>query len=290
MIWTPDLDSLSKIFSGLVENPSLASFPRRIILSPRRRDSMKDTAELFASLDALKARLDAHCPLSPDVVSQIREDMRIRFTYHSNAIEGNTLTMSEPKAVLADGITLGGQSLREHLEAVGHSHAIDYLEALVQRDEALTERTLREIHNLILRNIDGANAGTYRRMNVLISGAGHIPPPAERVPERMDAFFQWYGAARDRMHPVEFAARVHADFVNILHPFKDGNGRTARLIMNFELMRAGFPTVIVPVDARPDYYRNLDIAATQGDYLPFVMQIAELAQKSFAPYWALLGE
>ena len=250
---------------------------------------MKDTAELFASLNALKAHLDAHRPLPPDVVSQIREDMRVRFTYHSNAIEGNTLTMSETKAVLEDGITIGGKSLKEHLEAVGHSHAIDYMEALVQKDEALTERTLKEIHNLILRNIDGANAGTYRRMNVLISGAGHIPPPAERVLEKMEAFFRWYGAARGALHPVEFAARVHADFVNI-HPFKDGNGRTARLIMNFELMRVGFPTVIVPVDARPDYYRNLDIAATQGDYLPFVMQIAELAQKSFAPYWALLGE
>lgn len=250
---------------------------------------MKDTAELFASLDALKARLDAHRPLPADIVSQIRQDMRIRFTYHSNAIEGNTLTMSETKAVLEDGITIGGKSLKEHLEAVGHSHAIDYMEALVQKDEALTERTLKEIHNLILRNIDGANAGTYRRMNVLISGAGHIPPPAERVLEKMEAFFRWYGAARGALHPVEFAARVHADFVNI-HPFKDGNGRTARLIMNFELMRAGFPTVIVPVDARPDYYRNLDIAATQGDYLPFVMQIAELAQKSFTPYWALLGE
>ena len=250
---------------------------------------MKDTAELFASLDALKARLDAHRPLPADIVSQIRQDMRIRFTYHSNAIEGNTLTMSETKAVLEDGITIGGKSLKEHLEAVGHSHAIDYMEALVQKDEALTERTLKEIHNLILRNIDGANAGTYRRMNVLISGAGHIPPPAERVLEKMEAFFRWYGAARGALHPVEFAARVHADFVNI-HLFKDGNGRTARLIMNFELMRAGFPTVIVPVDARPDYYRNLDIAATQGDYLPFVMQIAELAQKSFAPYWALLGE
>ena len=250
---------------------------------------MKDTAELFASVDALKARLDAHRPLPADIVSQIRQDMRIRFTYHSNAIEGNTLTMSETKAVLEDGITIGGKSLKEYLEAVGHSHAIDYMEALVQKDEALTERTLKESHNLILRNIVGANAGTYRRMNVLISGAGHIPPPAERVLEKMEAFFRWYGAARGALHPVEFAARVHADFVNI-HPFKDGNGRTARLIMNFELMRVGFPTVIVPVDARPDYYRNLDIAATQGDYLPFVMQIAELAQKSFAPYWALLGE
>ncbi|WP_302983577.1 Fic family protein [Bilophila wadsworthia] len=250
---------------------------------------MKDTAELFASLDALKARLDAHRPLPPDVVSQIREDMRVRFTYHSNAIEGNTLTMSETKAVLEDGITIGGKSLREHLEAVGHSHAIDYMEALVQRDEALTERTLKEIHNLILRNIDGANAGTYRRMNVLISGAGHIPPPAERVPEKMESFFQWYGAARGALHPVEFAARVHADFVNI-HPFKDGNGRTARLIMNLELMRAGFPTVIIPVESRPAYYQNLDIAATQKDYLPFVTQIAGLTQKGFIPYWALLGK
>lgn len=250
---------------------------------------MKDTAELFASLDALKARLDAHRLLPADIVSQIRQDMRIRFTYHSNAIEGNTLTMSETKAVLEDGITIGGKSLKEHLEAVGHSHAIDYLEALAQGDAALTERTLQEFHSLLLRNIDGANSGAYRRVNVLISGAGHIPPQAECVPEKMEAFFRWYGPARGRLHPVEFAARVHADFVNI-HPFKDGNGRTARLIMNFELMRAGFPTVIVPVDARPDYYRNLDLAATQGDYLPFVMQIAELVQTSFAPYWALLGE
>ena len=250
---------------------------------------MKSKAELFAELDTLKSRLDAHCPLPPDVVSQIREDMRIRFTYHSNAIEGNTLTMSETKAVLEDGITIGSKSLKEHLEAVGHSHAIDYLEALAHGDEALTERTLKEFHSLILRNIDAANAGAYRRVNVLISGAGHIPPSVECVPEKMEAFFRWYGATRGTLHPVEFAARVHADFVNI-HPFKDGNGRTARLIMNFELMRAGFPTVIVPVDARPDYYRNLDIAATQGDYLPFIMQIAALSQKSFHPYWVLLNK
>ena len=107
---------------------------------------MKSKAELFTELDVLKVRLDAHRPLPPDVVSQIREDMRVRFTYHSNAIEGNTLTMSETKAVLEDGITIGGKSLKEYLEAVGHSHAIDYMEALVQKDEALTERTLKEIH------------------------------------------------------------------------------------------------------------------------------------------------
>ena len=109
------------------------------------------------------------------------------------------------------------------------------------------------------------------------------------MPEKMESFFQWYGAARGALHPVEFAARVHADFVNI-HPFKDGNGRTARLIMNLELMRAGFPTVIIPVESRPAYYQNLDIAATQKDYLPFVTQIAGLTQKGFIPYWALLGK
>ena len=142
---------------------------------------MKDTAELFASLDALKARLDAHRPLPADIVSQIRQDMRIRFTYHSNAIEGNTLTMSETKAVLEDGITIGGKSLREHLEAVGHSQAIDYLEVLAQGDAALTERTLKDFHSLILRNIDGANAGTYRRVNVLISGKdGSLFPVVRR--------------------------------------------------------------------------------------------------------------
>ena len=243
----------------------------------------------MAQIDRKKVELDGRRPLTAGEVARLNEEFIVEYTYNSNAIEGNTLTMSETKAVLEDGITIGGKSLREHLEAVGHSQAIDYLEVLAQGDAALTERTLKDFHSLILRNIDGANAGTYRRVNVLISGAGHIPPQAESVPEKMEAFFRWYGAARGRLHPVEFAARVHADFVNI-HPFKDGNGRTARLIMNFELMRAGFPTVIVPVDARPDYYRNLDIAATQGDYLPFVMQIAELAQKSFAPYWALLGE
>lgn len=242
----------------------------------------------FAELDALKARLDAYRPLPDHVVSQLREDMRIRFTYHSNAIEGNTLTIYETKAVLEDGITIGGKSMREHLEIIDHSHAIEYLEALVQRQEPLNERIIKELHNIILRNIDGAAAGKYRDVNVIITGANHKPPPATHVQENMDAFFCRYETDRHFLHPVEAAARVHADFVNI-HPFKDGNGRTARLIMNLELMKAGFPTVIIPVESRPDYYKNLDIAATQGDYAPFTAQLADLTAKSFAPYWRLLN-
>ena len=138
-----------------------------------------------------------------------------------------------------------------------------------------------------MRNIDSANAGKYREVNVIITGANHVPPSATQVPQEMEEFFSWYETARESLHPVELAARVHADFVNI-HPFKDGNGRTARLIMNLELMKAGFPTVIIPVESRPEYYKNLDIAATQGDYSPFTAQVADLTAKSFEPYWRLL--
>ena len=177
--------------------------------------------------------------------------------------------------------------MREHLETIDHSHAIGYLETLVQQNEPLSERVLKEMHNIIMRNIDNANAGKYRDLNVMITGASHVPPSATQVLEKMEEFFRWYEAEREFLHPVELAARVHADFVNI-HPFKDGNGRTARLIMNLELMKAGFPTVIIPVESRPEYYKNLDIAATQGDYSPFTAQVADRTAKSFEPYWRLL--
>ncbi|MFR4119766.1 MAG: Fic family protein [Bilophila wadsworthia] len=180
---------------------------------------MKDTAELFASLDALKARLDAHRPLPADIVSQIRQDMRIRFTYHSNAIEGNTLTMSETKAVLEDGITIGGKSLKEHLEAVGHSHAIDYMEALVQKDEALTERTLKESLNLILQH-RRCQCRDIPQDECAYLRCRHIPPPAGRA-RKDGSLFPVVRCGAGALHPVEFAARVHADFVNI-HPSRMG--------------------------------------------------------------------
>ncbi len=150
----------------------------------------------FAALDALKVKLDANRPLPPHIVSQLHEDIRIRFTYHSTAIEGNTLTIYETKAVLEDGITIGGKSMREHLETIDHSHAIGYLETLVQQNEPLSERVLKEMHNIIMRNIDNANAGKYRDLNVMITGASHVPPSATQVPEKMEEFFRWYEAER----------------------------------------------------------------------------------------------
>lgn len=243
--------------------------------------------DAFANLDALKSKLDAYRPLAPELVRNLREDMVLRYTYHSNAIEGNTLTLMEVKVVLEEGLAIGGKPLRHHLEVINHAEAITYLESLVKKNVPLDERILKELHQLVLRGIDN-EAGRYRGGNVIISGAGHTPPDHLHVGERMQSFFDWYRSEAQSLHPVERATRVHADLV-IIHPFRDGNGRTSRLAMNLELMRAGFPTVIIPVEDRVAYYENLDKAGKDMDYGPFVQQLGQLVERSFEPYWYLLG-
>lgn len=266
--------------------------PSEIVYSsrtPGHEGPLAELAEHSARLTLLKERLGALRPLPPDAVKNLRDDMVLRYTYHSNAIEGNTLTLQETKVVLEDGLTVGGKSMREHLEATNHRDAILFLEELAQRDAPLSERSLKELHALILKGIDNENSGRYRQRNVMISGAGFSPPEFFHVQEHMDAFFQWHaGAAVAALHPVERAARVHADFVNI-HPFMDGNGRTARLLMNLELLQAGYPVVIIPVEESSNYYSNLDCVAVRGDYLPFVRQVYGLVEKSFEPYWFVAG-
>jgi len=241
----------------------------------------------YQDLDALKQRLDAHRPLPPEVVRSLRNDMVLRYTYHSNAIEGNTLTLMETKVVLEDGVTIGGKSVREHLEAMNHASAVGFLEQLVEQGRDLDARTLKELHQLVLRGIDDENAGRYRACNVLISGAGHTPVDHLHLQERMDGFFAWYAGRARELHPVERAGRVHADLA-VIHPFRDGNGRTARLAMNLELLRAGFPTVIIPVEQRAAYYETLDLAGTSGDHGPFLTLLRGLVHESFAPYWRVL--
>ncbi|ACU89336.1 Fic family protein [Desulfomicrobium baculatum] len=243
--------------------------------------------DAFATLVALKSTLDDHLPLAPGLLRNLRKDMVLRYTYHSNAIEGNALTLTETKVVLEDGLTIGGKLLRHHLEAVNHADAITHLENLAKENVLLDESVLKDLHQLVLRGLDN-EAGRYRGCNVIISGAGHTPPDHLHVGERMQCFFDWYRGDAQSLHPVERAARVHTDLV-IIHPFRDGNGRTSRLAMNLELMRAGFPTAIVPVDDRLAYFQNLDKAGKDADYGPFVQQLGQLVEQSFEPYWYLLG-
>ncbi len=240
---------------------------------------------MFSQLDQLKAQLDVHRPLPVAIVKNLREDLVLRWTYHSNAIEGNTLTLLETKVVL-EGVTIGGKSLREHFEAINHRDAILFVEELVQQKEALSEWQIRQIHQLVLKNIDDDNAGRYRTINVLISGARHKPPEHVLIPEQMADFIAQYQT--DHYHPVERAARIHVDFVGI-HPFVDGNGRTSRLLMNLELMKNGYPPVVIAVEQRIRYYQALDAAQVEGSYQPFIELIAEAVEQSFSPYFFALG-
>lgn len=241
----------------------------------------------WARLDALKAKLDAYRPLPKEIVSNLHDNLVLSWTYHSNAIEGNTLTLKETKVAL-EGITVGGKTLREHFEAINHRDAIVFVEELVNKQQALDEWSIKSLHQLVLKNIDVDNAGKYREVNVVISGAEHTPPQALQVPEQMQAFIQWYNTDAGTLHPVERAARVHGEFVKI-HPFTDGNGRTSRLLMNLELMKAGYPATVIEVGQRLAYYEALDKARCTDDYHDFLALIGECVESSFKPYWWALG-
>jgi Fic family protein len=240
----------------------------------------------FDKIDQLKNKLDSYRPLSSDVVKNLHDNLVVSWTYHSNAIEGNTLTMNETKVVL-EGITVGGKTLREHFEAINHRDAILYLENLVLNNEDISERVIKEIHHLILKGIDNSNAGAYRNINVMISGANHMPPDHIQLNDLMYRLMVDY-KSWETMHPVEQAARMHSEFVKI-HPFVDGNGRTSRLLMNLILMKHGYPPAILPVSKRLDYYNALDKAHVENDYDDFIKLISDIVEESFNPYWYVLG-
>lgn len=240
----------------------------------------------FKKLDELKLKLDSFRPLDLSIVKNLHEDLVLRWTYHSNAIEGNTLTLKETKVAL-EGITIGGKTLREHFEAINHKDAILFMEDLAQKEERLSEYSIKQIHSLILKNIDDENKGKYRTTNVIISGAEHKPPQSFEVQSQMQEFIKKYNENITKLHPIELASFIHIEFVKI-HPFIDGNGRTSRLLMNLELIKAGFPPVVIELEDRLEYYKALDIAHTENDYKPFLELMKKVVEKSFEPYFYVL--
>ncbi|MBI3762060.1 MAG: Fic family protein, partial [Chloroflexi bacterium] len=202
----------------------------------------------------------------------------VEWTYHSNAIEGSTLTLRETEVILHDGLTVGGKTLREHLDAVNHKHAIDFVEALAREAEPFTEHNLRQIHALVLKGVDDEEAGRYRRGNVRISGSEFSPPDPVAVPGRMRDFAIWLNGEAKSLSAVERAALAHFRLVDI-HPFADGNGRTARLLMNLILIQQGYPPAIVRREERLAYYAALD-DAHGGNTEPFLLMMAEAVVRS----------
>ncbi|MBO7747043.1 Fic family protein [Paenibacillus sp. MWE-103] len=238
----------------------------------------------FKEIDQLKLQLDDLRPLPAAAVKNLDEIYRVEWTYNSNAIEGNTLTLLETKLVLEDGLTIGGKKLKEHFEVINHSEAINYVKEIT---DELSEYVLRSIHKLLLKNIDDENAGRYRMINVGISGSTHTPSNYVIVAEQMEQMLQWYKQAKDHIHPVELAARAHFQFV-FIHPFTDGNGRTARLLMNLILMGYGYPPAIVKAEnnLRLKYYETLEEASINGNQEPFINLMASCVKDSLERYIA----
>ena len=219
-------------------------------------------------LDQLKDQLNELRGLQSGKVARAFD---IEYTYESNKIEGNTLTLQETALVIEKGLTVGGKTLNEHLEAVNHVYAIDYIKELAKEKQGITERDILQIHSLILKGIDNGNAGQYRKVQVLISGAKHVPPQPYLVPKQMEDLVIWYNENKDRLHPVVMSAEMHERLVTI-HPFIDGNGRTARLLMNLILLQNGYPIAILKgdVESRLQYYNALEEAQTGNSKQPFI--------------------
>jgi Fic family protein len=218
-------------------------------------------------IDRLKTWLDEFRPLEPAIVVELKQLYDVRFTYNSNAIEGNTLTQSETELVLTTGITIGGKTLDEHLEAIGHKEAIDYIEHLAQQATSINEWEIKQIHNLILRKINPEEAGSYRTLDVMAAGTNYRYPPHYLLTQLMGDFASWLNSASAlSLHPVEFASIAHYRFVSI-HPFRDGNGRTGRLLMNLLLIRSGYPIVVINNQVRNDYINALAYGQQHQDDL-----------------------
>ena len=239
---------------------------------------------LRTRLDQKLKTLQSLRPLPPTAIKKLREQFEIEMTYNSNAIEGNSLTLKETYLVIHEGITIKGKPLKDHLEAKDHHEALEFLHELISHNAqpTLSEHLIRTLHQLVVKKTDEEYAGKYRTSNVFIGGADHTPPDALQVPQEMRKLLVWFLNTRKKIHPVELSALLHHKLVHI-HPFFDGNGRTARLVMNITLMRSGYPLVVILKNDRKKYYRALS-QADKGDYSLFVKFIAQAVERSLDIY------
>jgi len=231
----------------------------------------------YDKLTIKKQQLDGFRPLAPALVKNLENWFRVELTYTSNAIEGNTLTRRETAVVIEKGITVGGKTLKEHLEATNHAKALDFVHSIVGKKPAqLTAQDILTIHEIILKGIDDENAGHYRNVPVRISGSAVVLPNPRKVPDLMDEFKNFL-TSKNNLHPVEFAGEAHYRLVTI-HPFVDGNGRTARLLMNLLLMMAGYSPAIIRTRDRLSYIGALEKAQLGGakdDYRKIITRAVE---------------
>lgn len=236
----------------------------------------KIVEDKLLQVDQLRDQWKTKRPSNHLHLTKLNEAHSVQYTYESNRIEGNTLSLQETHLVVNEGLTINGKNMTEHLEAINHMEAVGWIRELATGGEELTKRTVLTVHQLVLRAIDPENAGTFRKVPVRIAGSAHVPPQPYLLEKLMEDFFVHYETHRRLLHPVLLAAEVHERLVTI-HPFIDGNGRTARLLMNFLLLRSGYTIAILKGDAqsRLAYYLALERVQMESDPEPFYLLILD---------------
>ncbi len=236
--------------------------------------------EFIKKIDELQKQINEMRPLARETVLSLRDYYKIGLTWSSNAIEGNTLTETETKVVLEDGLTVGGKPLRDYLEAQGHGDAYAYMISLAKGNE-ITEADILKLHRLFFVKIDEENAGVYRKNRVFISGSTHALPVPEKVPGLMKEFINGLKDPGRKEHPVITAAKAHLDFV-FIHPFIDGNGRVARLLMNLILLQEGYNIALIPPVLRGEYISSIEAAyENSSDFLTLMCRCVYETQKDY---------
>lgn len=248
----------------------------------------KNLLSILDDIDVLKSKLDQFRQFDSYKITQALE---LEYTFESNRIEGNTLTLRETDLVINEGLTISGKSMREHLEAINHQEAIAYIKHLMEKNTSLNEREILAIHNLILRGINPDDAGRYRRVQVMIKGSLHMPPQSFLVAKEMEDFFIWYETNKNSLHPIVLAAEMHERLATI-HPFIDGNGRTSRLVMNFILLQHGYIIANIKgdYDTRIQYYNALETAQTINNKEDFLLFVAQTEKESLERYLDIIGQ
>lgn len=238
---------------------------------------------LLQKIEALKQEIDQKRPLNVGELAELKKWYQVTYTYHSNAIEGSSLTLEETRLVVEDGITVEGKPLREIFEATNHSKAVDLIYQLVKKSPSVDEAVIKSIHKLILAQIDDENAGVYRKIAVFISGETQPLPPASEVQSKMQALESWLNSSPLNLESI---AKWHYEFVKI-HPFVDGNGRTARLVSNLMLMTLGYPIQIIPIVRRREYIASLHSSKNFEDFYAFFLSVQ---YENMKDYLRMLGE
>lgn len=226
-------------------------------------------------------------PLEKSIINKLEEELRTSYIYNSNAIEGNTLTLKETDVILEYGITVKGRSLKEHLEVKGQEYALNFLKEEIQRNSELNIRLIKNFHSLVLGGIDPNNAGIFKRYPNSIKNASFETTSPFQVEYELEKLIDEYNKSSDK-NIIEKIACFHADFEKI-HPFSDGNGRTGRLIMNFELMKHGYPICIIKNEDRLEYYDSLESAQTKKDYSKIITFIETSLEHTFEFYFKHLS-